>query len=185
MLFRSLGGRYIAFVLRRWKGFEEKATAFASAAVYAYLNYELTPVFVCINHRTDGEAAMQVTRHLSIPYYIIDQPLTSGMTIGVLSRMKVVLSMRLHGLVFAAGQGVPVAGVSYDPKVTAFLDYIEQDNYQELDALNTENAARLIDSAIQLGSEGRELRRRTELLNRKEDINRQAAKRLLEGRTAS
>ena len=180
-----LGGRYIAFVLRRWKGFEEKATAFASAAVYAYLNYELTPVFVCINHRTDGEAAMQVTRHLSIPYYIIDQPLTSGMTIGVLSRMKVVLSMRLHGLVFAAGQGVPVAGVSYDPKVTAFLDYIEQDNYQELDALNTENAARLIDSAIQLGSEGRELRRRTELLNRKEDINRQAAKRLLEGRTAS
>ena len=107
-----------------------------------------------------------------------------GMTIGVLAEMKAVVSMRLHGLVFAAGQGVPLAGVSYDPKVTAFLDYIEQDNYQELENLTVENASSLVDSAIQLGREGGELRRRTELLNEKENINREAALRLLE-RSAS
>ena len=106
------------------------------------------------------------------------------MTIGVLSKMKAVVSMRLHGLVFAAGQGVPLAGVSYDPKVTAFLDYIEQDNYQELENLSVENASSLIDCAIQLGREGGELQRRTELLNEKERINREAAGRLLE-RSAS
>ncbi len=178
------GGSYIAFVLRRWRGFEEKSTVFAAAAVYAYLNYGLTPVFVCINHRTDWEAAKLVSQHLSIPYHVIAEPMTSGMTIGVLARMKAVVSMRLHGLVFAAGQGVPLAGVSYDPKVTAFLDYIEQDNYQELEHLTVENASGLIDSAIQLGNEGRELRRRTELLNKKESINREAAVRLLE-RSAS
>ena len=175
-------GNYIAFVLRRWRGFEEKSTVFAAAAVYAYLNYELTPVFLCINHRTDGEAAQLVTRHLSIPCHVIDLPMSSGMTIGVLARMKAAVSMRLHGLVFAAGQGVPIAGVSYDPKVTAFLDYIEQDNYAELEDLTTESITRMIDSAIQLGNEGRELRRRTELLSWKEDINRQAARKLLERR---
>ena len=179
-----LGGNYIAFVLRRWRGFEEKSKVFAAAAVYAYLNYQLTPVFVCINHRTDWEAAKLVTQHLSIPYHVIAEPMSSGVTIGVLSRMKAVVSMRLHGLVFAAGQGVPLAGVSYDPKVTAFLDYIEQDNYQELENLNAVNATGLIDCAIQLGNEGRELRRRTELLNQKESINREAAVRLLE-RSAS
>jgi polysaccharide pyruvyl transferase WcaK-like protein len=125
-------GNYIAFVLRRWRGFEEKSTVFAAAAVYAYLNYGLTPVFLCINHRTDWEAAKLVSQHLSIPYHVIAEPMTSGMTIGVLARMKAVVSMRLHGLVFAAGQGVPLAGVSYDPKVRAFLDYIEQDNYIDL-----------------------------------------------------
>ena len=177
-------GNYIAFVLRRWRGFEEKSTVFAAAAVYAYLNYGLTPVFLCINHRTDWEAAKLVVQHLSIPYHVIAQPLSSGMTIGVLSKMKAVVSMRLHGLVFAAGQGVPLAGVSYDPKVTAFLDYIEQDNYQELEHLTVENATSLIDCAIQLGHEGGELRRRTELLNEKENINREAAHRLLE-RSAS
>ena len=32
--------------------------------------------------------------------------------------MKAVVSMRLHGLVFAAGQGVPLAGVSYDGQLS-------------------------------------------------------------------
>lgn len=34
--------------------------------------------------------------------------------------------MRLHALIFAAGQGIPLAGVVYDPKVSAFLRYIGQ-----------------------------------------------------------
>lgn len=175
-----VGGQYIAFVLRRWRGFEGKSTVFATAAVYAYLNYGLTPVFLCINHRTDWDAARLVTQHLSIPYHMVAQPLSSGMTIGLLARMQAVLSMRLHGLVFAAGQGVPLAGVSYDPKVSAFLDYIEQDNYVSLDALDSINVTHMIDSAIQLGNKGWELRRRTERLNQKENTSRQAAKKLLE-----
>lgn len=175
-----LDGRYIGFVLRKWHGFEEKATAFAAAAVYAYLNYGLTPVFLCINHRTDWEAAEVVTEHLSIPYYVMEQKMESGVTIGVLSRMTAVVSMRLHGLVFSAGQGVPVIGVSYDPKVTAFLDYIEQGNYVQFDELNEQNLAGLIDAAVTLAGSGDELRRRTILLNEKEDNNRLAAMQLLE-----
>ena len=31
--------------------------------------------------------------------------------IGALSRMQAVVSMRLHALIFAAGQGIPLAGV--------------------------------------------------------------------------
>ena len=172
-------GKYLAFVLRRWKGFEEKSTIFAAAAVYAYLNYELTPVFLCINHRTDHEAAAMVAKHLSIPYHVISEPMSSAMIIGLLAKMKAVVSMRLHGLVFAAGQGVPLAGVSYDPKVTAFLDYIEQDNYIDFDELSVTRMTGLIDSAIQLSDQRQELRRRTELLNEKEENNRRAAAQLL------
>lgn len=176
----DLQGRYIALVLRKRHGFEEKATVFAAAAVYAYLTHGLTPVFLCINHRTDWEAAEMVTEHLSIPYYVIDQPMESGMTIGLLSRMTAVISMRLHGLVFSAGQGVPLIGVSYDPKVSAFLDYIEQDNYLQFEDLKEERMTRMIDRAVSLAGSQQELRRRTELLNQKEDNNRRAAAKLLE-----
>lgn len=175
----DIGGKYIGFVLRKWPGMEEKATVFAAGAVYAYLKYGLTPVFLGINFRADGEAGQLVTEHLSIPFYRIDEQMTSGEVIGVLSRMTAVVSVRLHGLIFAAGQGVPLIGVAYDPKVTAFLDYVEQNNYIQLAALNEKDLSDMIDSAVALAGRGEEMRRRTELLNRQEDNNRATAARLL------
>ena len=175
----ELDGKYIGFVLRKWPGMEEKATVFAAGAVYAYLKYGLTPVFLSINFRADGEASQMVTEHLSIPFHMIDEQMSSGEVIGVLSRMTTVVSMRLHGLIFAAGQGVPLIGVAYDPKVTAFLDYVEQNNYIQLEALNEKDLSDMIDSAVALAGRGEEMRRRTELLNQQEDNNRATAARLL------
>ena len=64
--------------------------------------------------------------------------MSTGEVIGVLSRMTAVVSMRLHGLIFAAGQGVPLIGVAYDPKVTAF-SYVEQTNHMQFEAVNEED----------------------------------------------
>ena len=67
--------------------------------------------------------------------------------IGALARMEVVVSMRLHALIFAAGQGIPLAGVVYDPKVSSFLRYIGQENFTDLEALTAENLKAMIDRA--------------------------------------
>ena len=63
--------------------------------------------------------------------------------------MEVVVSMRLHALIFAAGQGVPLVGVVYDPKVSSFLKYIDQELFVDLDALTEETLGHLIDQAVQ------------------------------------
>ena len=60
-----------------------------------------------------------------------------------------------------------------------FLDYVEQNNYMQFEALNEKDLSDLIDSAVALAGRGEELRRRTELLNRQEDNNRATAARLL------
>lgn len=74
---------------------------------------------------------------------------------------------------------MPLIGVAYDPKVTAFLDYVEQNNYIQLAALNEKDLSDMIDSAVAIAGRGEEMRRRTELLNRQEDNNRATAARLL------
>ena len=55
--------------------------------------------------------------------------------------------MRLHALIFAAGQGIPLAGVVYDPKVSSFLRYIGQENFTDLKDLTQESLNTMIDRA--------------------------------------
>lgn len=140
-------GRYIGFALRPWPGFEEKAALFGAAADYAYEKYGLTPVFLPIERRLDVGAARLAAQHMKAPHYILPETGSSDHTIGLFARMQVVVSMRLHALVFAAGQGVPLVGVVYDQKISSFLSYIGQDLYTDLDAVTVEALRAHIDAA--------------------------------------
>ena len=141
-------GKYICFALRQWKGFEEKAPLFGAAAQYAYDTYGLTPVFTAVEKHQDPVAHHLAAKSLTIPHYFLDDAGGAGTIIGSLSRMEVVVSMRLHALIFAAGQGIPLAGVVYDPKVSAFLKYIGQELFVDLDALTEEGLRHMIDQAV-------------------------------------
>lgn len=148
-------GRYFCFSLRPWAGFDEKVAAFAQGARYVWEKYGLTPVFLPIESRLDQAAAAKVTRLLGdVPHYVMPQPESSYHTIGLFARMKGVLSMRLHALVFAAGQGVPLVGVVYDQKISSFLDYIGQDLYLDLKDVTEETLKEYIDkAAARMGDE--------------------------------
>nr|WP_326185604.1 polysaccharide pyruvyl transferase CsaB [uncultured Oscillibacter sp.] len=173
-------GRYICFALRRWKGFEEKAPLFGAAAKYAYETHGLTPVFVAVEKHLDPVAAQLAARGLDIPHYFLDDAGSAGTIIGALSRMEVVVSMRLHALIFAAGQGIPLAGVVYDPKVSAFLRYIGQENFTDLDALTAENLQSMIDRAAAQAAHPEAQAAAVERLQQMEQRNVEVARRLLE-----
>ncbi len=172
----------IGVCVRRWPGFLAKTPAFAAAVRHAWEAYGLTPVFLSINHRSDSEAAERVCEQLGegVPYHVLREPMPTKLTIGILSRMDIVLSMRLHGLIFSAASGVPLAGVSYDPKVTAFLDYAGQENYVQLADADAEKLCALVDAAAALRGDRTALAERAAALREKESRNTLAARRLLE-----
>ena len=141
-------GRYLCFALRQWRGFEEKAPLFGAAARYAYKTYGLIPVFTAVEKHLDPAAARLAAQGLDIPHYFLDDAGGAGTIIGALSRMEAVVSMRLHALIFAAGQGIPLAGVVYDPKVSAFLRYTGQDNFTNVEDLTEAALRAMIDRAV-------------------------------------
>ena len=172
-------GKYLCFALRNWKGFEDKAPLFAQAAKYAYETYGLTPVFAAVEKHLDPVAGRLAAAGLDIPHYFLDDAGSAGTIIGALSRMQAVVSMRLHALIFAAGQGIPLAGVVYDPKVSAFLRYIGQENFLDLDALTADALKAMIDCMVSSPISPEEQAAAVQKLRQIEQVNVDTARRLL------
>lgn len=123
------------------------------------------------------DALLLVEKEITCPHLMLPAPSESRLIVGLIQRMSIVVSMRLHALIFAAGQGVPLVGVVYDPKVSGFLDYIGQDQYLSLNDINIGNLNDMIDGALSAAvAEPDAVRKLRELA----DMNRQAAQRLLE-----
>ena len=174
-------GRYLCFALRQWRGYPEKAPLFGQAARYAYETYGLTPVFLAVEKRMDPAAARLAAQDLDIPHYFLDDAGRAGTIIGALSRMEAVVSMRLHALIFAAGQGIPLAGVVYDPKVSAFLRYTGQENFIDLEDVTLESIKAMIDRAVAQAGHPEAQAAAVDRLQAIEGGNVAVARRLLEG----
>ena len=175
-------GRYLGLSLRSWRGYPAKAHLFGALADLAWEKYGLTTVFLSIEPRLDVPAAQLAAAHIKkAPYHIIEHGGSSSHTIGLFSRMQLVVSMRLHALVFAAGQHVPVVGVVYDQKVSSFLAYIGQDLYCGLNEVTLDTLCDHLDRAYQRIDDTQFLRECLERLLRVESQNTQTAKELLGG----
>lgn len=172
-------GNYICFALRRWPGLENKLDSFRAAAEYAYEKYGLTPVFLPVEPRIDLPVSRLAAEGLKVPCHILSGTSSASETIGILARMKTVISMRLHALVFAAGQGVPLVGVVYDPKVSSFLQYIGQDLFVPLNQVTADLLKHYIDGAVQRGSRPGELAEAVRRLRGLEKHNSEAAREFL------
>lgn len=163
--------RKAGFVLRSWPGFWTHVPEFAGAARYVWERYHLPPVFLCLAPG-DREAVKSVCAELDgVPYTVSNDPKRVG-------RMAVVLGMRLHGLVFALREGVPAAGVSYDPKVDAFCKEAGLPMIA-LEDVTEEGLRELIDLALLMDAEHLSAAART--LKAREQTNINAAAALLAG----
>ena len=175
-------GKYIGLTLRPWPGYEEKAPVFGALADYAWEKYGLTPVFLPIEPRLDTAAARLAAAHVKkAPYHIVEHTGSSAHTIGLFARMQVVVSMRLHALVFAAGQGVPLVGVVYDQKISSFLSYIGQNLYCDLSEASLETLSAHLDAACARIGDTDFLADSVARLRAVENVNSETARNLLRG----
>ena len=142
------GRKYVMVALRPWKGFSEKVGAFAAACEYAYREYGLIPLLYAMEPARDREALRVVAEKLKCPYLLLNEGADGTQLLALVRRMSLVVSMRLHALIFASGQGVPMVGVVYDPKVSGFLDYLGQELYLPLSEVNAAALEDLIDAAM-------------------------------------
>ena len=146
-------GRYALFVLRDWPGFAEKKEAFVKTAAYVNQKYGLTPLFFALEPGRDLPPSREVAKELAFECPMLSAPADEKLIIGMMKKMQVVVSMRLHALIFASSVGTPLVAVSYDPKVTGFMHYIGQKHCVYFEDVTAENLCALTDDALR-GTDG-------------------------------
>lgn len=79
------------------------------------------PVLIPMQWPHDVAAGRLMAERMNTPPAVIDAPLDYRQALDAIAGCDAVLGMRYHALVFAAMCGVPLAGISYDPKNDNFL----------------------------------------------------------------
>ncbi len=86
---------------------------------------------------------------------VVDVGMTPGEAMAVLGCVDLVLGLRLHSLILAATQGVPVVGVDYDRKIRGFMELAGTGEYlwrpSEPPQALTERVRRGLDDSGSLG----------------------------------
>ena len=142
-------GKYAMFVLRPWKNLSQHLQAIVDTADYVNKAYGLTPVFVALEPTRDLEINRTAASMLTCRTVVLPAPRDEQLTIGMMQKMRVIVSMRLHALIFASSVGAPLAAISYDPKVTGFMAYLGQEHCMELADVTKPALCRLVEDTMQ------------------------------------
>ena len=141
-------GRYSLFVLRPWDGTQDRLAAICAAADYGWEKYGLTPLLYTLEPGRDDEITRTAGAMIHSPSRV-QPPITDGAALcGLMGRMELVVSMRLHALIFACARQTRIAAVSYDPKVSGFMSYLGSDACVELEQVTREGMQALLDRAM-------------------------------------
>ncbi len=139
---------YAAFAMRSWHNIDEKIPEIAKACDYVSKTCGLTPVLIPMEYDRDLPIAERIAEAMEETPVVIRSRHDVHTVIGILSRMKLIVAMRLHALVFGAGAGVPVIGIAYDHKVSGFMSYVGQTLCTPYETFDFETLKDLINLAL-------------------------------------
>ncbi len=81
----------------------------------------LQVVFIPFHYGEDNRCIMKIKSLARNDVYFVDGRHSPGEILDLMGHIDMLVGVRLHSLIFAAIQGVPLVGISYDPKIDGFL----------------------------------------------------------------
>ncbi len=84
------------------------------------------PFFFLFQSPEDREATSKILGYMQGNSTVNFRVAKPDEILAIISKCDLLIGMRLHSLVFAAISAVPMVGLSYDPKVEAFMKLIDQ-----------------------------------------------------------
>ncbi len=111
----------VGFSVREWKGAEAFNGIIAKTADNLIDELGFQVVFIPFHYGEDNKCIMKIKSIMQNSAYSVDGRHSAGQVLDIIGQVDLVVGVRLHSLIFSAIQGVPLVGISYDPKIDGFL----------------------------------------------------------------
>ena len=131
----------IAISLRKWKEYDDKIVKETVDLLKKLQETQEYNIFLLPFHfNEDMEIISRVMKELDSTegIHVVTESMYVDDYLSFIGTMDLVLSMRLHGLIFATLMGVVPVGISYDPKIDSFLKEIEEESAVSLETISSE-----------------------------------------------
>jgi len=168
---------YIGVCLRECSALDGRLGELCAALELANEKLGLIPEFFVLNPALDSDITRRAASLLRCEHRIAPCVEDAEELMQELSSARLMLSVRLHGAVFASIAGVPSVGIGYDPKLGAFFDRLSCGKCLNADEISRDTLYAAINSVY---NENRDLlNQRIKELKSAENVNRQTAARYI------
>lgn len=113
----------VGVLFREWKNLHYE-DIIANVCDKLIMDKDVNILFIPM-HKEDIAISKCIANKTKNKSYVLDKDLDSSSIIGLIGEMHMILSMRLHALLFAALSSIPMVGFVYDPKVSGYLELLE------------------------------------------------------------
>lgn len=100
--------------------------------------HNLTPLWMPLKHPDDIEISKAIQSKMKTKGYVLEKTYSAEEIVGITGCCEMIIGMRLHSLIYAATQNIPTLNISYDPKVSGFVDYLGTSTALNIDDLTKE-----------------------------------------------
>ena len=134
--------------VRNWKDMDKFIGNFAEMCDTIVDKYNRNIVFLGMQMPHDITVSEKVRKKMKQDAYILKGNYSPYEVMGIISQADFILSMRLHTLIFAARQRVPLIGFIYDPKIEYYLEKLDMPSGGKLKEFDKGETLALVDDVI-------------------------------------
>lgn len=135
--------------IRSWKNSSPYFNSdLAKLCDYMAEKHNIYPLFVPLQYPEDTEISKTVMSLMKMPSYIINRELSVPEMFSVLSEAEILIGMRLHSLIYATTLAIPALPICYDPKISAFMESLNQPDRVDVESFDYAKAERLLNTII-------------------------------------
>lgn len=128
----------IGISVREWRGWDHYKRVIAEAADQVAKELDARIVFFPMQVPEDVRTAELIAARMEREATVLTDEFTTSELLSLVGNFDLLLGIRLHALIFAGVMGVPMVGISYDPKIDRFLSSIGEIASGDLQSVTTD-----------------------------------------------